>query len=282
MENTASDLNTIDKFSRRQFLALGASSLALLPHGVSISASSQESGAFTNAARSLVLIHLSGGNDGFNTLVPYTSKEYYLLRPNIALRGDELIEIDRRFAFNSALHELAQFYREGVVALFPNVGCAESLTKSHTRATKIWQTASPDEQWKTNWHERLHTPFNSVSTVTIDGFDTHANQREQHFNSLRQLSITIENLRRQLNDTLVFVYSEFGRSRAENSMMGTDHGTNGLCIAIGAAVKGGIYTSDSASGTDFRSIYDSIASNWLQSSFDHSLEKASNLNFLTT
>lgn len=284
MKNTANDLKSTDKFSRRDFLAYSASSVAFLPHGLGKAIGVEKSIADSNAIRSLILIHLSGGNDGYNTLVPYTDKDYYSSRPNIALRGSDLIKVDRRYAFNSALSEIAQLYRDGMVAVFPGVGCEENLPKSHVRATKIWQTASPDEQWENSWHERLRTTTNSVSTLTIEGFDTHVNQREQQFKSLRQLSTTVSKLRRQLDNTLVFVYSEFGRSLAENSTSGTDHGSNGLCLAIGAAVKGGIYSEQNGEDSilDFRSLYDTMARGWLKSDFDHSLETLSRCDFLTT
>jgi len=297
-----------EALSRRQFLAYGASSVAFLAHGLNKPDLSISKNAIPTSvvARSLVLIHLSGGNDGFNTLVPYTEKKYYAARPNLALRGSDVIKLDDRFALNSALPELAQLYREGVVAIFPTVGCEENLTKSHLRASKIWETASPDEQWKTGWHERLRPAVGSVSKIVLDGFDTHVDQRAQHFAALRQLSLKLEKLRPQLENTVVLVYSEFGRSLEENATLGTDHGSIGLCFALGAAVKGGIYTapttfaenviesnSDSRSRNqsdrgcttiDFRSLYGTIASDWFKCNPKaESLASSSlRINFLTT
>lgn len=274
-----------ERVSRREFLAYSASSVALLTHGFNTSVKPSSVSNPEAATRSLLLIHLSGGNDGYNTLVPYTEKKYYSLRPSIALKGDELIKIDKRFAFNAALSELAQLYQEGVVAVFPNVGCEENLTKSHMRASRIWETASPDEQWKTRWHQRLAPESCSVSSIVIEGFDTHADQLKQQFNALRQLSIMIGRLRPQLKDTLVFVYSEFGRSLAENVTAGTDHGSSGLCLALGAAVKGGIYphaglpSASVSAAIDFRSLYQAIACNWLKCSVDQAYPE---VNFLTT
>jgi uncharacterized protein (DUF1501 family) len=282
-----------DSFSRREFLAFGASSVALLTHGLSKPLESPlVRNAGVSAARSLLLIHLSGGNDGYNTLVPYSEKDYYSLRPNLALHGDDLIKIDERFAFNSALSELAQLYREGVVAVFPMVGCDQSLTKSHFRASRFWETASLDEQWNSSWHERLHHASQSVSKIVIEGFDTHVDQRKQQFNSLRQLSIMLENLRPRLKNTLVFVYSEFGRSLVENSTLGTDHGSTGLSLALGEAVRGGIYPVDgellpvagNPKALDFRSLYESIASDWFKTSFNSKLSfnPVSQINFLNS
>lgn len=288
------------KFSRRQFLAYGASSMALFAPKVS----EPEFSRTRASATSLLLIHLSGGNDGYNTLVPFSEKDYYRQRPNLALRKGDLIKIDERYAFNSNLSELAQLYREGVVALFPSVGCDEKLTKSHLRAARIWETASPDEKWNSSWYERLHPAIPEVSKIEMEGFDTHMNQLEQHACALRKLSLLLEKLRPQLNNTVVLVYSEFGRSLAENSTLGTDHGSTGLCLVLGASVKGGIYqdagTQPGSLNTlpgakslntgakslntgakslntfalDFRSLYGAIASNGFKTRFDEGLHSS--------
>ena len=43
--------------------------------------------------RTLVLLELKGGNDGLNTLVPYTDEEYYNLRPTLGIKRDNIIPI---------------------------------------------------------------------------------------------------------------------------------------------------------------------------------------------
>jgi uncharacterized protein (DUF1501 family) len=92
-----------------------------------------------------------------------------------------------------------------------------------------------------------------------------------------------EDLRNQglLNDTLVLQFSEFGRRIQENGSQGTDHGAAGVMMAMGGAVRGGIYGTaaslDPAPGnptlennggdvryeTDFRSVYARVLDNWL-------------------
>ncbi len=272
--------------SRREFLTYGVSSVVLLTHGLNVSP--KVGWADGKRERSLALIYLRGGNDGFNTVVPYTDEDYYSSRPNIALHGNELIKLDERYALNSALHELAELYHEGVVAVFPKVGCSADLTKSHMRASRSWETASPDEQLKSTWYERMRPATTSISKVVIDGFDTHVDQRDQHFDSLRQLSTSIEKLRSELDNMLVFVYSEFGRSLKENSTLGTDHGSTGVCFAVGSSVKGGIYNGNTqvsnaglSTDLDFRSIYQAIASDWFKLSWSAS-ETLPSVGFLTT
>jgi uncharacterized protein (DUF1501 family) len=76
------------------------------------------------------------------------------------------------------------------------------------------------------------------------------------------------------NDVTVVVFSEFGRRAAENTSMGTDHGTANHMYVIGHTVKGGHYgkapsLTDLDDGgnlkytVDFRSVYASVIENWM-------------------
>jgi uncharacterized protein (DUF1501 family) len=84
-----------------------------------------------------------------------------------------------------------------------------------------------------------------------------------------------------LNDTLVLQFSEFGRRIAENGSQGTDHGAGGVMLALGGAVRGGIYGTapsldpnpgnqtlenngaDVRHETDFRAVYARVLESWL-------------------
>jgi len=182
---------------------------------------------FAGTGNSVVTIQLRGGNDAYNTLVPYTSAEYYAARPNIALRGNEIIKLDKQYAFNAALKDIVDLYENGMMAVFPSVGGEEKLPMSHERASEIWSNSL-------NVGSR-------VSHIVIDDFDTHADQKREHFESLERLASQINSLRPLLESTVVFVFSEFGRSFEENDSRGTDHANDALCFAVGKGVRGGIY-----------------------------------------
>lgn len=132
-----------------------------------------------------------------------------------------------------------------------------------------------------------------VYWVQTGGFDTHAGQGAAGGGAYANLMGTFSDglfafytdLRNQglLNDTLVLQFSEFGRRISENGSGGTDHGAAGVMMAMGGAVRGGIYGTaasldpdpanpslentgrDVRYETDFRSVYARILDGWLGS-----------------
>ena len=87
----------------------------------------------------------------------------------------------------------------------------------------------------------------AVVRITLDGFDTHANQQGVHANLLRQLGEGLASLRAALveigrwDDTVVATYAEFGRRPRENQSGGTDHGMANAHFVLGGKVRGGLY-----------------------------------------
>ena len=81
-----------------------------------------------------------------------------------------------------------------------------------------------------------------VGMVSLDGWDTHANQKnslERKFKALDEgLTVLRISLGSHWKNTCVVICSEFGRTAAANGSSGTDHGTGGLTMLLGGAVKG--------------------------------------------
>lgn len=87
-----------------------------------------------------------------------------------------------------------------------------------------------------------------VATVELGGWDTHARQAVELERRLGDLSEGLLTLRRGLgpawSKTAVVVVSEFGRTARPNGTGGTDHGTAGVALALGGALRGGRVLGD--------------------------------------
>ncbi len=86
----------------------------------------------------LVVVQLSGGNDGLNTVIPYGNDEYYRARPNIAIDQNDLVPLNDYLGFHPAMTGLKSLYDEGKVAVVNGVGYPNP-NRSHFRSMKIWQ-----------------------------------------------------------------------------------------------------------------------------------------------
>ncbi len=129
-----------------------------------------------------------------------------------------------------------------------------------------------------------------VFWVQTGGYDTHAGQGRMsgnYPNLLRTLDDGLSAFHTDLSNqgllgqTLLLLFSEFGRRVSENGSAGTDHGAGGLMMALGGTVNGGLYGTaadldhtpdnptlenngrDVAHETDFRSVYARVIDNWL-------------------
>jgi uncharacterized protein (DUF1501 family) len=100
-------------------------------------------GAERAGRRALVVVHLAGGNDGLNTVVPVADPLYRKLRPALAVPTAEALAVDRGLAFHPALAGFKSLYERGELAVALGVGYPRP-DFSHFRATEIWYTASPD------------------------------------------------------------------------------------------------------------------------------------------
>lgn len=373
--------------TRRDLLkALGALGLSAgLPLSPALAANS-------NDKRILVVVEMSGANDGLNTLVPYADDTYYRLRPRIGLAADKVRKIDDHYGFNPGMLGFERLYKDGRMAIVHGCGYAQQ-SLSHFQSMAYWHTGVPNGGERFGWLGRVadaidpaltpnflvniderqslavqserHVPvvfdepdrfarkgllqsrplldyssagegsnasrkyldevaksareasqlvraawdsyktpvdygirsldLNKVAAMINAGlpsrlfyvsyrhnaFDTHVQQNEQHGRLLSYTSDAIAGFMKDLerigraDDVTVMVFSEFGRRAAENTSLGTDHGTANHMYVIGKAVKGGHY-GDAPSlsdldqdgnlkfTTDFRRVYASLIEGWLK------------------
>jgi len=372
---------------RRQFLQ----GLAGLGLGAALPLGNQSFAADNN--RILVVVELTGANDGFNTLVPYADDAYYRLRPKIGIRPNKLRKIDDRYGFNPGMAGFERLFKEGQMAVVHGCGY-DNPSYSHFTSAAYWHTGVPNGGEAYGWLGRLadaidpqltpnflvniderqslavraakHVPvvfddperfgrkglYQSRPLIDTDmgngvasgnasqqfledvaqsarqasaqvraawrsyktpvdygilpmdlpkvaaminaklptriyqtayrhnAFDTHVHQAEQHQRLLTYVSDGVSGFMQDMKrigrdkDVTVMVYSEFGRRAAENTSLGTDHGTANQVYLVGQALKGGHYgqapslTNLNADGnvlhtTDFRRVYATLMAQWM-------------------
>lgn len=113
--------------------------------------------------RILVVLELSGGNDGLNTLVPYGDDAYYRHRPTIGLRPPKLRQIDDHFAFSPGMAGFERLYKDGRLAVVHGCGY-DNPSFSHFTSMAYWHTAAPNSGEEYGWMGRLADGLDSRRT----------------------------------------------------------------------------------------------------------------------
>lgn len=98
----------------------------------------------------LVVLQLAGGNDGLNTLVPFTDDDYHRARPRLAKSSKDIIPLSDHFGLNKSMPWLGAAYQEGGVGIVQGVGYPNP-SRSHFVSTSIWETADPAQRAHTGW-----------------------------------------------------------------------------------------------------------------------------------
>lgn len=138
--------------TRRKFLkqsALATAGTMLLPGFLkSLEASPHR---IPQGQKILVVIQLSGGNDGLNTIVPFNNDLYYKLRPQLALAKSSVLQASDSLGFHPSLAKLNDLYDKGYLGIINNVGYPNP-DRSHFRSMDIWHTASDSNEYlNTGW-----------------------------------------------------------------------------------------------------------------------------------
>lgn len=343
--------------------------------------------------RILVIVELSGGNDGLNTLIPHADDAYYRARPNIGIRKPDMLTLDDHFGFQKTMTGFERLFKDGQMAVVHGVGY-DQPSFSHFSSMAFWQTGAPNSGEAYGWLGRLadaidplghnsnlliniddqqslavramnHVPLvfddpdkftrnifhaqaatmeavdtrgNAGENTSLDylfgiaesanqseqlvreawhsyqtpvdyglvnfglervaaliaadfptqvyyvpyrnnAFDTHVYQGDLHARLWSYTSDHIAAFVRDIerlgraDDVVVMVFSEFGRRVAENTSLGTDHGTAGPAFIIGKPIAGGHYggvpsLEDLDDGnlkftTDYRRIYSTLIRGWM-------------------
>ncbi|MFD2572546.1 DUF1501 domain-containing protein [Spirosoma soli] len=140
--------------NRRDFIKQSAFTTAgtmLIPHFLKAYETLAMGHPVAPSGKILVVVQLSGGNDGLNTVVPYRNDIYYRERPTIAIKPDKVLTLNDEIGLHPAMEPLKALYDEGLVTVINNVGYPNP-DRSHFRSMDIWQTASDSNQYmQTGW-----------------------------------------------------------------------------------------------------------------------------------
>jgi uncharacterized protein (DUF1501 family) len=172
-----------------------------------------------------IVIQMSGGNDGLNTVVPYTDASYYSLRPTLGFKETELKDANGNstilggepFGLNPALGEMKALYDAGKVAIVLGVGYPEP-NLSHFLSTDIWMTANTNggvgKGWLGKYADQKLLGQSSLSAVNIGG-------------SLPKAFFADSVVVPSISNFATYIYQTDGRfSGDRNNQINTFHSTN--------------------------------------------------------
>jgi uncharacterized protein (DUF1501 family) len=164
--------------TRREMLRVGVSSLAAISLSGTIPAflsrfayaQTMPSSQVSND-NVLVVIQMSGGNDGLNTVVPSHDDEYLKSRPTLALK-DRLFKLDDTLSLNAGMEGFKKLFDDGRLAVINGCGYPQP-NRSHFESMAIWQSADPAREarqsgWLAHYMEHaLRGTDNPMNAVNI-------------------------------------------------------------------------------------------------------------------
>jgi len=134
------------------------------------------------SSRNLVVLDLTGGNDGLSMLVPYTDSAYYSRRPTLAIPAGSVLQVGsdssgKTLGLHPKLTGLKDIFNQGRLALIQRVGY-ENSSRSHFFGTDIWSTANPSNSAGNGWVGRylatLPPPLDPLVAWNTTGDTAHA------------------------------------------------------------------------------------------------------------
>ena len=131
--------------NRRELIRSIVAGMAIPVAPIGIASAAQRTG------RRLILVELSGANDGLNTVIPINDARYFEIRPNIALSKDKVFDIGNDLALNSELRPLDPALQSGDMAVIQGLGYP-GQNRSHFKSIALWETGGDGSQaGKNGW-----------------------------------------------------------------------------------------------------------------------------------
>jgi uncharacterized protein (DUF1501 family) len=143
----------MDTLSRRKFLqlsgaaAVGAAAPLLTMEDIAQAAQARPLPLGTPI---LIMVTLYGGNDGLNTVVPYTDPIYFSSRPDISYAPEKVLKLDEQLGLNPAMTGIKSLWDQKKVAIVRGVGYPKP-NHSHFTSMAIWQSGAPISRLNSGW-----------------------------------------------------------------------------------------------------------------------------------
>ena len=143
----------MDTLTRRKFLqlsgaaAVGAAAPMLTLEDIAAAAATRPLPLGTPI---LIMVTLYGGNDGLNTVVPYTDPIYFSSRPDISYAADKVLKLDDQLGLNPAMTGIKSLWDQKKVAIVRGVGYPKP-DRSHFTSMAIWQSGAPITKLNSGW-----------------------------------------------------------------------------------------------------------------------------------
>ena len=133
---------------RKEFIQIGslATAAMMLPKFLK---ALESPGMVPLGNKVVVILQLSGGNDGLNTVIPIRNDIYYKSRPRLGIARDKALSLTDEVGLHPALSAFKELYDDGSLAILNNVGYPNP-DRSHFRSMDIWHTASSSSDYWTN------------------------------------------------------------------------------------------------------------------------------------
>jgi uncharacterized protein (DUF1501 family) len=188
--------------TRREFLRtsiLGGALAGTVPAFLANTFSALQANAADSATQTatgrdgtiLVVLQMAGGNDGLNTLVPYSNDFYHRARPKLGLAANNVLKLNDAVGLHPGLTGFKALYDNANLSVIQGIGYPNP-NRSHFRSTEIWQTASDSETFeKYGWLGRYFDNACSGSDPTV-GVNV-GRQMPQAFASKHPTGISLEN-----------------------------------------------------------------------------------------
>ena len=135
--------------SRRRFLRSSIGSAAAIGLGATVPDCFADVAAGASDQKSsdniLVVVQLSGGNDGLNTVIPFSDDGYLAARTKLRVPSSDVLKVDDRIGLHPSLSGASELLQTGQMAIVQGVGY-DDPNRSHFEAMDIWHTCRRKDQ----------------------------------------------------------------------------------------------------------------------------------------